>query len=268
MSRSIKLFWWNKTPNFGDAISPLLVSRLSGCPVEWAEPSKADIFAVGRIMFQIRVGALNQNRKRPPLVWGSGTMSPISTDFIEKADIRLVRGPFTATLLGLNSTEFGDPGLLACDLLDDRPENNSKVGVVLHHSQVQNQKFRQLIEAIDNAVLIDPRDEPLDVVKRIAECKFVLSSSLHGLIVADAFGVPNTWIIPDGIHREARLKFFDYFASVGRLMGSPIQFNQIKDFIEGNKFTEFTWEEGVSQRQADLRKNFPIEALQASPVEI
>ena len=52
------------------------------------------------------------------------------------------------------------------------------------------------------------------MVEAIASCEVVLSQSLHGLIVADALGVPNVWIAPTGDMVGGRFKFDDYFSTL------------------------------------------------------
>ena len=44
----IKLHWWKGVPNFGDAISALVVAYVSGRPVEHASPATAELFATKR----------------------------------------------------------------------------------------------------------------------------------------------------------------------------------------------------------------------------
>jgi pyruvyltransferase len=53
-------------------------------------------------------------------------------------------------------------------------------------------------------------------------CERIVSSSLHGLVIADAYGIPNAWLNSDGGAGGSRpgggeFKFYDYFASVNKL---------------------------------------------------
>ena len=57
------------------------------------------------------------------------------------------------------------------------------------------------------------------------------SASLHGLIVADSLGIPNTWVFSKkhAIHSTAKIKFLDYFLSVQRPYVPPITFHELRD---------------------------------------
>lgn len=206
----LRLYWWNKAPNFGDALSREIVAHVSGRPVSWAPEQQAEIFAIGSIMWHARKGVVKRAAETPPpVIWGTGCMEPIRADWLSGADVTALRGPLSAGVLGFGPVPFGDPGLLA-PLLTGPVERGDDIGLILHHGQPQ--------EPRPGYRLIDMRSTDVPgVLRQIASCRTIVSQSLHGIIVADAYGIPNTLLPPDGIHRSAWFKFFDYFASVGRV---------------------------------------------------
>jgi pyruvyltransferase len=71
------------------------------------------------------------------------------------------------------------------------------------------------ISGSDEVVLIDPLRDPTIVVPEILSCEFVVSSSLHGIIVAESFGIPARWLRSDK-KGPASMKFYDYYLQTGR----------------------------------------------------
>jgi pyruvyltransferase len=62
--------------------------------------------------------------------------------------------------------------------------------------------------------VISPFDPWSTVIRRISRTSLVISSSLHGLVVADAFGIPCTYLrLSEG---ENIVKYEDYVLGVGR----------------------------------------------------
>ena len=52
----------------------------------------------------------------------------------------------------------------------------------------------------------------------VSECEHIISTSLHGLIVAQAYGIPVGWAVMSTSETQipgGNTKFEDYFASVG-----------------------------------------------------
>jgi hypothetical protein len=68
-------------------------------------------------------------------------------------------------------------------------------------------------------VVISPWQAPLDVVGMIGRCKKLVTSSLHGLVVADAFGIPRRTEMAQRFSYDefegGTFKFEDYNASIG-----------------------------------------------------
>lgn len=250
-----RLFWWKATPNFGDRISEDIVAFVSGRDIEWRRPKNAELFGVGSIMKAVRRHFVEGGESRAT-VWGSGVMMPMNRDFVSHTDFAAVRGPITREFLALNVDVYGDPGLLMPFVLQEKIKQSGTIGVVPHWEHLP--RFSKLLEQFgDDVVLISPQqDNHLDVVRQIASCSAVFSSSLHGLIIADAYGVPNVWLDPKGIHPHAHLKFYDYAAGVERPMPKPISPEDIPTMIK-NGLPSITYGDSVKEAQRAIFEAFP-----------
>lgn len=254
----VRVFYWRGL-NFGDALSPLVVAHVSGRPVEWAGPAACELFAVGSVISLIGPRFAQRPEDAPkPWMWGSGMLSPRATPFIDRIEVAALRGPITATLTGQPpALPFGDPGLFAAELLDTPPKRGDRIGLVPHWRLVDDPEM-QALAADPRIDLIDPRtDDALDVIRRIAACRFVLASSLHGLVVADSLGVPNHWLTPTGNHACATLKFLDYAAAIGRHLGTPLDPDEVPDYLAGRLPDHLPYAAGIAAAQQALRDSFP-----------
>ena len=256
MSEPVKLYWWAGKPNFGDAISRAIVAHVSGREVAWAKPGAVDVFAIGSIMHVVRRGNKDPREGARPVVWGSGCMKPLNTDFVANVDFALVRGPITESLLGIEVPGYGDPGLLMAKILGEVPRGD-RIGLIPHYAQLGDPAFRAMVEAHPVLDLIDVRGDALEVCRQIAGCAHVVSSSLHGLIVADSFGVPNTWLSPEGIHAAPKLKFLDYAAGIERALPRPLALADLPGRLASLPQGDLPYAEGVARSKADLRASFP-----------
>lgn len=226
----LKLYWWRKLPNFGDAINRRIVAQTAGRRVEWARVESADILAIGSVLgFPGTIRRLQGPSEDQPLIWGSGLLSDPGDAF---AGVRVgarclaVRGPLTAAKLpGFDGVQ-GDAGLLCPQVL---PFSGARAGLayIPHHGQWKNPEKLEALQA-EGLRIIDVRQEdPWDVVAQIAGCDMVLSASLHGLVVADAYGIPNIWVAANNwMAREGAFKFQDYFASIGRKVDGAVSLDE------------------------------------------
>lgn len=219
--RAIKLYWWRNrdgSVNFGDDISATIVQRVSGRAVDWASLERCELIATGSLLDRValrywkRLARLNF---RPLYVWGSGSLAPIST-VGRNVIVTATRGPRTRDALGLApSLPIGDPALLLSNYMS-RPQKVHRWGVIPHvidreHPAIDYLKSQSGVYVID---LANP--DLLATASQIAACDFIASSSLHGLITADSFGIPNVRLRL-GPLVGGDWKFMDYFESVGRI---------------------------------------------------
>jgi len=86
--------------------------------------------------------------------------------------------------------------------------------VVPHMSHMDSVIVKKL-QQDSRFMVIDPMREPEIVVKELTSCKLILSSSLHGLVVADSFGIPNAHLEFAELE-EGNFKFEDYFSGIGK----------------------------------------------------
>ncbi len=248
----LRLHWWKAEPNFGDAINPLIVGYMSGRKVEHAGPRNADMFAIGSMLQVVKRSHKEPREGEKICVWGTGLIRPVfGHNFLENVELALLRGPITAALVKRHERRFGDPGLLIDEALPFDGARQDRIGIVPHYTLMEDEELLAFVASDPAYLLIDPRGDASEVCHRIAACAHVFASSLHGLIVADAYGVPNTWIDPEG---QSWLKYLDYAASIGRIdMKAPLRLNEIK----GAPRDPITYQDGIADARDALHASFP-----------
>ena len=267
-SSPLRLFWYRAEQNFGDAISRTIVSHVSGREVVWANHHACEMYALGSLMKSVANHQAEPREKgRKPFLWGTGAMNALSgLAFLANVRVALLRGPITAALMKRHDRVFGDTGLLIADALGDAPAREDVVGLVPHMHFADDPRFLEIAEKNPRIKLIDVRDDdPHKVVREIASCAHVISQSLHGLVTADSYGIPNTWLDPKGIHGGAMLKFHDYAAGIGRAMGTPIEARQIEEIAASAPQGALGYGEGISEAKEALYESFPSGLKQKEP---
>lgn len=219
---TIRLYWWrgegatdSGKQNFGDYLSPLIVEMVSGRPVAYAEPKDAEMIAIGSILSRERK-AKGLLFKRSLHIWGAGT-DRADRSFSGHHYYHAVRGTKTREQIRVKDCQaaLGDPGLLSDRWWSGRPVPDKKyrVGWIPHFVDQQNPDIQSLA-GLPNTTIIDVFDSVENVMRQIQQCDFIASSSMHGLILADAFGIPNRrMVISKGIISD--LKFVDYYSALG-----------------------------------------------------
>jgi len=214
MEKEINLFWQHKDGNFGDELSPYIVSKISGKKVKFSNsptPTKVIYLAVGSILHHLAAGM------KWCEIWGSGLMDQNHT-LVSPKKIHAVRGPLTRQFLirqGIDCPAiYGDPALLLPRLFNPKVEKKYRVGIVPHFID-QKDSWIKIQNAKDDVLIINVYDPIEKVIIDILSCKAILSSSLHGLIVADAYEIPSLWIKLSDKVKGKGFKFRDYLLSIG-----------------------------------------------------
>lgn len=195
--------------NFGDLLGPLVVHRVH------------KRLALGRPLTRsprlLAVGSIMRLAEPGDVVWGAGINGKrLDTVQFATVDARAVRGPQTARVLRSFGNDvpdtFGDPALLIPHLWTDeelRIERDTG-GVVLmpNYNDVK----------LWPAGAIDPRGDPEERIRLIASATRVVASSLHAIVIAEAYGIPAVLVASS---RELPFKYQDYYEGTGRRMPTP-----------------------------------------------
>ncbi|CTQ31918.1 polysaccharide pyruvyl transferase family protein [Jannaschia rubra] len=114
---------------------------------------------------------------------------------------------------------YGDPALLMPLLFPMERRARYDVGIVPH--LVDAAEVPPSLSQMPGACVIDVTAPPLEVARRIADCRRIVSTSLHGIIIAHAYGIPATRLILSGRIRGHGVKYRDYIEAFGETSGLP-----------------------------------------------
>lgn len=206
------LFYWHRQsfPNLGDELSPIIVEWMlnqRGLSLTTRTKKRREFSAVGSI-----IGKLHQHT-----IWGSGFLSANQAIYAARlrkvfhSDIRAIRGPLTrqALLAFIEDVPeiYGDPAILMPLIYPGKKlEKKYQVSLITHHQHpIENTELHQIsILTRDYSFFID----------EILRSELVISSSLHGIILAEAYGVPAIWL--NNGPKEQVFKFIDWYYSTNR----------------------------------------------------
>lgn len=197
--------------NFGDLIGPLIVEAIVKQKGLNSNEGTARLLTVGSIMHFGLPG---------DVVWGTGINGkepgvPSATSL----DVRAVRGPRTRdALLKLGADVppvYGDPALLWPLFWGREYYEREGQTEPTPYTVVPNLHDRTKTRGRN---VLSPIGDPHAIINRIVSSRFVCGSSLHGIILAEAFGIPARLIVPG---KETLFKYEDYYAGTGRQSFQP-----------------------------------------------
>ncbi len=211
----LPLYYWQQKDfvNFGDYLSVKIVERILGDPVtiyKKSEKPMPKFLALGSLLYFAKTG---------DLLWGTGSnhKQTEKKDYsFTDLDVRAVRGPLTRNFIqdnfGIECPEvYGDPALLFPYLF---PEFKKRKKPKRDFIFIPHIYERHLFSKEEIPFVVHPTEPWDDVIKKILDSKCVFSSSLHGIILAEAYGIPAKYVRLS--EKEPLFKYEDYYSSTGR----------------------------------------------------
>jgi len=203
-------------------------------------PHRQRMLAIGSVVHFARAG---------DVVWGSGVNGKIDSARYERVnvDVRAVRGPRTADFLRKRNVEvpavYGDPGLLISEFFarDDLAAGHQRRAVTIIPNLNDVTSFDLCVLGV-----VLPTEPLMQCLGKIAASDLVVGSSLHAIVVAEAFGIPARLVVSEN---ESRFKYEDYYLGSGRAGFTPA--DSAEDAIEMGGEVPVNWD------AAAVMKAFP-----------
>ncbi len=206
---SVYLKQFSEVPNVGDAIGARLVEAITGRAVR--------VVGEGPLLVPnlIAIGSIAHWSDEHSVLWGCGLIGR-GVSFCPPAMVLALRGNLTRdhfVAQGINCGDLlGDAGLLLPELIAPA-EPFHRVGLVPHYVD-RDSAFVDVCRR-EGVPIIDVQGSPETYVEQLTSCHRIISSSLHGIILAHAYAIAAAWVvISDRVHGDG-FKFFDYYSSLG-----------------------------------------------------
>lgn len=213
----INLEWWNHKLNIGDTLANVVYNWMlerKNCA-----PNKK----VKKTYHLMTVGSIIAIKPFDAVIWGSGLHTLLSTEVvfahrrIVKYDVRAVRGPITKYILEKNgyqckNSACGDPVVLMPNIY--APSSLKKkynYSIIRHVNTISSHSKESEIHEIS----VETADYK-SFIDEVVASELVISSSLHGIIIAEAYGIPAIFLNENGERNSELLKYYDWYYSTKR----------------------------------------------------
>jgi len=209
----------DNTNNWGDLVPYSIIDSLFNHDI-----SEDDVFNVKNPNKKYSVystGSVMHFTKDDSIVWGTGCIDENMVGDTPKK-VYAVRGPLTRQQLLKRNIDcpevYGDPALLYPMIYSPKVEKKYKWGIIPHYIEFESEEDRNVIRNLEKQgfKVIDICSGEKEFIDELLEVENVISSSLHGLIVADAYGIPNARVNISNKLIGGDFKFKDYCLSVDR----------------------------------------------------
>ena len=223
--KELKLTWWAKPfpGNFGDWLSPLIISHYSKAKVLIQSPIKP----TGK-KHLISLGSIGRFIQSSAVVVGTG----ISTDDVQlsrKAKYVSVRGPITAQALekskGPKVAAFGDPGIVISKIFPVKREKTNGKGVLVRHFSHGSANLKLPRRVDELSVMMSRPQDIRNFVQKLNKYDYVITSAMHVMITCQSYGIPCALVTFEGFEENVHgsgIKYEDYALGAGVEVLNPL----------------------------------------------
>lgn len=250
----VKLHYFNQPINIGDQLAPVIIDWiLKKNIIQDRSIGDINLLTIGSIL---AADFFYQDA----VVWGTGIhyvedAGRLGYDFHRrKLDVRAVRGPITRRALEqvgyLCPHIYGDPAILMPLIYTKRIVEKRKKASVIRQLQQGHLAVPKYVNKID----VETANYKQFIDEILASDR-IISSSLHGIILGESYGIPSVFLLENETHEI--IKYFDWYYSTGR--------KNIKiahSIEEAMSLTPMKLPD-ISYMQSNLLKAFPYDIYQS-----
>jgi autotransporter strand-loop-strand O-heptosyltransferase len=248
----------NPKNNWGDVLSQFLLEHYSGKKL-----NKDDVFYFDDAAYMldkngkiVGIGSSMKYVRKDDYVWGTGCIDEHNIGN-KPRKIYSVRGPLTRNTLlkrGWDVPEvYGDPALLFPQIYNPTIEKKYKIGLIPHCVDFYSLDGLKAINHMEDMgiKIINVTAGIYEFIDQLKECEYIISSSLHGLIAADAYGIPNHRVKISKLLLGGDFKYLDHYASVKREHYEPLQLTNETRLDEVNSLKFETGDVSIADKLLD-----------------
>lgn len=275
----LNLVYWTVRENYGDCLSPFIVQSLSGLSIQQKDVAYLqrpwisiirDFLLYGNLNLRLKhrfwpfqknyvcVGSILGQGNKYSHYWGTGSLYgggrirgvfyAVRGNLSRERILRYKDEKYTKIV---RNCPVGDPALLLPKILPAAKHKKHKLGIIPHYTEYDyfNREFGRKYFIINLAT-----SDVVKITQEITSCDYILSSSLHGLIVPHAYKIPALWIEHSDLQPNSNgYKFKDYFSSVG-LSYEP--FRNIHDILSNSSCINLLFQKNMKNAlpQVDLEE--------------
>ena len=249
------------TNNWGDVLSQFLLEHFSGKKL-----NKNDVFYFDDASYMldkngkiVGIGSSMKYVRPDDYGWGTGCIDEHHVGN-KPRKVYSVRGPLTREVLlkrGWDVPEvYGDPALLFPKIYNPTIEKKYKIGLIPHCVDFHSLDGLKAINHMEDmgVKIINVTAGVYEFIDQLKECEMIISSSLHGLIAADAYGIPNHRVKISKLLLGGDFKYLDHYASVKREHYEPLQLTETTTLDEVNSLQFETGDVSLAEK---LLENTP-----------
>lgn len=250
--------------NFGDDINLELVKHITNKNVCCLPNNRLSyLFRKSYLVVGSTISFYSLNNV---IIWGAGLRSEKDLCKMKGTplEIRAVRGPLTRRELikkGIQCPEvYGDPALLFPFIFKPNVLKRYKLGVICSYKHIEDEmRIIELLCSDRRTILINPgKYKNIEsFISMINECEYIISFSLHGIIISEAYRIPNIWCKFENGNKDLEFKYYDFYESINKTNVIPYIINEstnINTIIEKAK----EWKPGIIDLK-QLLNNCPFE---------